>query len=550
MLDTFATFQPARPDPAALRADYAALLDGLRLPPDEAWIHAWEDLSQTTLAWCNWADLRYYLDTRDPDATTDREHAVQIRSLLDELDTGTKRQLLEAHPDVVEAAFGPRTRARWRLALNTWSPAVATDLEEEQRLVGRYVAHSASATVELHGAVVPLKQVVGSFDSEDRATREAAVRAYYGWYDGQRAFYDGLFDELVHLRTKIARTLGDTDATALSYRRMGRVDWGPAEAARFRSAILEDVVPLVAALRSRQARQLGLPRVRLWDEVGPLGPRIPAPTDLEPRLDRALDRFHAPLGSFFRELRVRGLYDLDPRDGKVQGGFTMTLDGNRWPFVFGNRTGSADDVRLILHELGHAYQLRTSALQRPRASDWLGSAETAEVHAMSLELLAFPVLDDVFGPEVDEVVRQSLVQAVAILPYTAAIDAFQHAVYAQPDASPDDRAQMWRDAENSFMPWRYEPDLPCVAAGRQWHRQGHVFFAPFYYLDYALARVAALQLWMRSRHDPEGARDAWQHLCEAGGSIGLDEMAKLGGFESPFDPGGLGAVVRLVEDLL
>ncbi|MCB9693275.1 MAG: peptidase M3, partial [Alphaproteobacteria bacterium] len=502
--------------------------------------------------WLCWSGAELYRDSRDTVAQERRARAGAIRTVLAELQTPLKARLLADHREALGRLLAPRILARWEGDARSFTPAIADLRRREEELVTEYQRLQGSARVPFDGEELPLGRFQSLFADPDRDVRERSMRAYWGWFAEQRESLDALYGELVDVRTRMAHGLSDPDYTPLAYRRMGRPDWGPAEAAVFRQEILEHVVPLVAAYRRDQAEALGVDRVRLWDEEthGTLAP--PRPIDLETAIGPVLSGFSAELGAQYAAMHDRGLLDLFARDGKAPGGFTTWFEGGEWPFVFMNAGGAASDVTTLVHEMGHAFQIRTSSLVLPRHDERIGSAETSEVHSMSLELLVHPHVGGLFASPDDAVAyrHQNLLDALTVLPYTAAIDAFQHDVYAHPDATPDERAGFWKDAERAFLPWRDEPDLPHVSDGRTWQRQGHVFFAPFYYLDYALARVMALQLWHRSLTDADGAREAWLQLCRVGGRPGLADMAQIAAVRSPFEPGCLADVTATLRDHL
>ena len=179
-----------------------------------------------------------------------------------------------------------------------------------------------------------------------------------------------------------------------------------------------------------------------------------------------------------------------------------------------------------------------------RLADYTGcTSESAEIHSMSLEFLAWPHMELFFGGAAEDFRRTHLMEQLMFLPYGVAIDHFQHEVYANPDASPAERFALWRDLERTYMPWRDHGDLPHVSEGGAWQMQRHVYLYPFYYVDYVLAGVCALQFWERSQRDFAGALAEYEALCARGGSLPFRKLTASAGLVSPFEDGCLERVV-------
>jgi oligoendopeptidase F len=309
------------------------------------------------------------------------------------------------------------------------------------------------------------------------------------------------------------------------------------------------------------------------------------------------------LGALYRRMAEGGFLDLLNRPAKAGGGFCNGLPTHGMPFIFGSFAGTHEDVSLLTHEMGHAFQYwatmhsdgqealaeqphgvtpakagahdhgpesmgpgfrrgdkggvaRGERIEADTASaqpvnDYLWpTAELAEVHSIGLEYLCHPEMERLFGAAAGRFRRLHLIDALAFLPYGAAIDHFQHLVYARPEATPAERHGMWREVERLYMPWKDWGDLAYPAKGGQWQAKLHVYRLPFYYIDYALAQCCALQLWARAKTDRAGAMAAYVGLCERGGSVGFAESVRAAGLMSPFAPGALSAVVQAAKESL
>jgi M3 family oligoendopeptidase len=262
------------------------------------------------------------------------------------------------------------------------------------------------------------------------------------------------------------------------------------------------------------------------------------------------DAMQPELGEFFRMMAAGGFLDLVNRPTKAGGGFCTSFPTYGTPFIFANFNGTKGDVEVFTHEMGHAFQGWQS--RNTPVFDYLWpTLESCEIHSMSLEFLTWPHMDRFFGPEEAARFREiHLAESLLFLPYGVAVDHFQHLVYANPEASPEERRRLWLEIESLYLPWRDYGDLTYPAAGGRWQLQRHIYNSPFYYIDYTLAGCCALQFWAKARRDYTSALDAYIELCRRGGEAPFQELARSAGLVSPFAPGALRTVVDEARSVL
>lgn len=558
-MHSFSTYQVPTPDLPATIATYASLLQRMTECSDnldatcEA-IEAWDALRRRLATWQTTTFIRFEQNLQDAEAKANKAALDEMWPSITEAEMPIKRLLL-THPlrAALEERFGSQAFALWALDDAAFAPSIMEDLVRETKLSNAYSELVGAAAVDFDGTPHTLSQLYGKFDLDDREVRERAHRAYWGWYAEHGDAIDTIFDELVEVRDGIAKKLGCRDFVELGYRRMQRVDYTREDVARVREAVVRDVVPLVAAVRKAQAERYGGAPLSFIDEavLDPLGePRTRGTTG--EKLDAASAMFegmHPSMGQFFAEMRAHDLLDLDARANKSGGGFCDFLYDERLPFIFANFNGSKADTVVFTHEAGHAYQMWSSAGQ-PLKDYVLATYESCEIHSMALEFLTWPHMEKFFGEDAERFRRGHLFERIAFLPYGCAVDAFQHWVYENPNATPAERRSQWRALEATYLPWRDYGDLPHLPAGGLWHRQAHVFAVPFYYIDYVLAGICALQFWVRGSEDPEAALTDYVALCERGGSLPFQALARSAGLTSPFDPGCLDGVLTPARQAL
>lgn len=498
------------------------------------------------------AMLRFEQDTRDPEARAEKDFFDDLAPRVSELTLDFVRGIVESPwRQQLEDELGRHALDQWELALQGFDPVIADDRRAESRLKTRYTQLLASMDVRFRGRELTMSELAAYFGDADRATRLEAQQVRFAACDAHREELDSIYDDLVRLRHAMAGKLGHGSYVDLGYVNMRRTDYGPREVAAFRKQVRQTVVPLASRIRRRHAEALGVSDPAFHDH----GVRdllgVPRPKGGHDwMLDRAAELF-ARLGTDFSELfsvmRECELLDLESREGKAGGGFCMSLPDHRVPVIFANFNGTDGDVRVFTHECGHAFQAYRSMRAHELSAYHRPTSESAEIHSMSLELLAGPHVDLFFGEDADRFRQGHLEQALLFLPYGAAVDEFQHAVYEQPSLTPDERAALWKDLEATYLPERRYVDMPFAESGRFWQGQRHVYLFPFYYIDYCLAQTCALQVWHRARADREDAMEAYRRLCELGGSKPFTALLAEVDLTSPFEAGCLEEIAAHVE---
>jgi oligoendopeptidase F len=375
-------------------------------------------------------------------------------------------------------------------------------------------------------------------EETDRAVRQEAWELSAHRRLEDREALDGLFDQMKHLRIEIAREAGFANFVEYAFRNRERFDYGIADSVRFHEAVEHVVVPLMRQIQEKHRQALGLDTLRPWDgAVDPLGrpPLVPF-QDVEQLAAGTESIFHEvnpELGAQFSFLRARQLLDLANRKGKAPGGYQTTLEDERLPFIFMNAVGLDSDVRTLLHEGGHAFH--TLACRAEPLSAYRESPlEFCEVASMTMELLGARRLDPFYNrADADRSNRKLLEGIVLILPWIATVDAFQHWIYSHPDHSRQERKAAWRQLLERFggaVDWSGYED----ARDHSWHRQLHIFLYPFYYIEYGIAQLGALQIWQRSLTDRPGAVAAYKQALALGGSRPLPELFAAAGARFDF----------------
>jgi oligoendopeptidase F len=402
----------------------------------------------------------------------------------------------------------------------------------------QYQKTIGAMTVEFQGKEYTPAQMAPFLEETDRSLRQEAWELVAERRLADRDVLDNLFDQMLRLRVEIAHEAGFKSYTDYAYRSRERFDYGVADVVRFQEAIERVVVPLARRIQEERRVALELEALRPWDlSVDPQGrPPLRPFQESAALVEGTLAIFTAvdpELGAQFEYLRSHDLLDLANRKGKAPGGYQTTLEENRLPFIFMNAVGIDSDLRTLLHEGGHAFHA-LAARGEPLAAYREAPIEFCEVASMAMELLGARDTRVFYSPaDADRSYRQLLEGTVLILPWIATVDAFQHWIYAHPGHNREERRDAWANLMDRFggsVDWSEYEDARASA----WHRQLHIFLYPFYYVEYGIAQLGALQVWRRALLDRPAAVAAYRRALALGGARPLPELFAAAGIRFDF----------------
>ena len=517
-------------------------------------LQQWENLRRRLETWSALTSLHFSQDTTNEAYKQAQEYRDEIQPKLTALEIAMKRRLLNSRDrEELEKILGKQAFSLWSADVTTFEPAIEADLVEESKLVNQYVELLASAKIEFRGETLNLSGIRKYTQDSDRQTRHEAEQVRWNFFTQHKSQLDSIYDRLVKLRHQMAQKLGYDNYIGLGYQRMQRIDYTEADVANYRDEVVAKVVPLAQKIIDRKGQKLNLDRVYFWDEaVFDLQGNPQPQGDREWMLQQAqtmFDALHPELGSFFSMMVEGNLLDLETRSGKAGGGFCTGFPTEGVPYIFANFNNTKGDVEVFTHEMGHAFQGWQS--RHLSLIDYLWpTLESCEIHSMSLEFLTRSQMDKFFGNDADRFREIHLAESILFLPYGCAVDHFQHLVYAHPEASIEERNQMWQQMEARYLPWRKYGDLQHPAQGGLWQEKQHIYCYPFYYIDYTLALCCAMQFWVKAEADLDTTMTEYIALCQRGGNAPFQSLTSSANLVSPFKSGSLADVVVKAQNSL
>ncbi len=456
-------------------------------------------------------------------------------------------------PDFV-AEFGEQMFAEKELRRKSFSEKNIPLLQKEARLCNEYEKIIASADILFDGKHLNLYGIMSYFENPDRNVRHDAYKAYSKFYESNEENFERIWDELIKVRTEMGKNLGFENYIPLGYMNQGRTDYDEKDVAAFREQVREELVPFCAKLYEAQAKRIGVDKVKAYDEAYLFndGNAVPVGDD-DFLIEQAREMYHdmsKETGEFVDFMLGHDLLDVKNKPKKASTGYMTGLNSIKAPFVFSCFNHTTGDVQVLTHEFGHAFAGYMAMRNQPVSTYYSESTDIAEIHSMSMEQFAYPYAEKFFGDKADKFRFSHLQEALTFVPFGVAVDEYQHIVYANPELTPKQRTAEWKKLEEKYMPWREYDDIDFFAKGGWWYHKIHIFLYPFYYINYTLTTMGAMEFKKKMHEDKESAWKDYLNLCKVGGSLGYKETLKYANLSLPFEKGSVKRAVSYAEDIL
>jgi len=432
----------------------------------------------------------------------------------------------------------------------TVSEEVLALMNSENELSQEYSTIMSRLTIDVDGETLTMPQINKLGQSADRQERQKYAIL------GEKAMMqvaddlDRIYDNMMKIRTEIAHKTGFDSYTDYCLSKHGRTSYGRQELKMFAANVEKHIVPVVSKMVEKQAKRLGH-EVKNYDESTLFPGRI---AKIEKELLPAYKKIFAKLSPetkvFFDELCEREFFDLELREGKTMGAYSNFMPLCSMPYIFETYNSTEGAVRTFAHECGHglnSYMHRGESLSGVCAQ----SADISETHSMSMEFFVWQDIHEIIPEDdVGAYKYRHLKDSLAFIPYGTAVDLFQTTVYDNPEMTPAERLDLWKDLEKRFVPWRQFEQGLFYDQGRMWQRQIHVMKWPFYYIDYVLAQVCSLQFWALDTKDHEKAWNAYMSLIKDSGRYSFVDIIKRAELLTPFEDEVLANIVDTTLDFI
>jgi oligoendopeptidase F len=418
----------------------------------------------------------------------------------------------------------------------------------------QYGMITGKMTIEVNGKEYTLQQAAKFLESHDRELREEVYRKMNDRRLRDKEALDILFTKLVAKRNEVALNAGFENYRDYKFKELGRFDYTKEDCFLFHDSVKQHVLPLVKKIYINKKEKLHLDELRPWDmEAEPEGTKALTPFEKSDELlNKSIECFiqlRPFFGDCLKQMNAMKHLDLESRNGKAPGGYNCPLPESGAPFIFMNAAGQMHDVTTMLHEGGHAVQsFLTHDLELTSFKDY--PMEIAEVASMAMELFSMDHWDVFFDNKEDlkRAKEHQLERVITIFPWIAIIDKFQHWIYEHPQHTVEERTQQWIKILDDFSENVIDYSGLEKYKENAWQRQLHLYEVPFYYIEYGIAQLGAIGLWMQYKKNPEQALDNYMKALSLGGTKTLPELYKTAGLAFDFSPANIKTLMDFVNE--
>ena len=492
--------------------------------------------------------IRHTINTQDEFYSAENDYYDQNMPAAEQFSTRLSQAVMDSRfQELTLKELGETYFLNARLAQKAFSPEIAEDMAEENRLQSEYQKLIASARIQFDGQTVNLSRLTPFKESPDREVRQRAWEAESKFMEENGEKLDEIFDKLVKTRTRMAKKLGFNSFTEVAYCRLKRASYGRKETDAFCEQVRREIVPLATHLIKLQHDRNNIEDAMIWDRSLSFKEGNPRPQGTPEEIFEKGRKMYSELSpvtaEFIEFMLSNGLFDVLSRDGKASGGYCTSIPDFQAPFVFANFNGTAGDVEVLTHECGHALNSYISLRKVKYIEQEEPSYDIAEIHSMGMEFMTYPFMGLFFGDKKDKFIYQHLASAIIFLPYGCMVDRFQHIVYDNPELTPQERHKEWLKLEAAYRPDIDYGNISYFAKGGWWQRQLHIYMHPFYYIDYCLAQSAAFMLYNIMRENYEAGWEKYIALVNKGAELTYTQLLAEMGLDSPFEEGALRRIV-------
>ncbi|WP_195937866.1 M3 family oligoendopeptidase [Romboutsia sp. 1001713B170131_170501_G6] len=498
--------------------------------------------------------IRHSINTEDEFYEKEKAYWDEYSPLYEEVNSLFYKAVVNSKfKENIQKDFGRQFINIASFNLKSFSSEIIKDLQEENKLCSKYTKLLASAKIHFEGKERNLSGLLKFMSSEDRDMRIKASKAYYNYFEEKENEFDEVFDKLVKVRNNMAIKLGFDNFVELGYIRMMRTDYNKDMVKNFRKQVLDYIVPVANSLYERQAKRIGVDMLTYVDENLEFLSGNATPKGSDEYIIENGRKMYSELSNetkeFFDFMLENELMDLVTKKGKAAGGYCTYIPNYKSPFIFSNFNQTLDDIDVLTHEAGHAFQLYMSTwIEMPEIN--FPTYESCEIHSMSMEFITWPWMELFFKEDTEKYKFTHLSSAIKFIPYGIVVDEFQHHIYEKPNMTKEERKNIWRELEKKYLPHRTFEDNDFLEKGTWWFKQGHIFKNPFYYIDYTLAQICALQFWKKMRVDRINGWENYLDICRVGGTKSFLEIVKIGDLKSPFEDGCVESVIDVIKNYL
>lgn len=415
------------------------------------------------------------------------------------------------------------------------------DLEvNEDKLVTEYFEITGGLTALWNGEEKTITELQSYLQDSDRHIRKKAKTLISETFLSVEDKLQHILNELIVIRDQKAKNIQLHNYRDYMFKKHERFDYTPEDCYELAESIRKYVVPLIDKIYNKKKSELQVESLRPWDlkATAPnqkvLKP-IEKASDLIEKSSHILHKLDHEFSALLERMHKNNCLDLESRKGKGPGGFCEYLPASQLSFIFMNLNHTHYDVTTFLHEMGHS--IHNDCMKQLELQKYLEiPSESAELASMTMELFSMEYWDT-FYENKEEFIKAKLdffKGIVKYLPQMLIVDQFQHWMYENPNHTAKERNEKYLELHNT-----YQSNIVNIEGYENWVATGwlpvlHIFEIPFYYIEYAIAQLGALQMYKQYKENPKQALENYKKALSLGSSKSLTEVYEAAGIRFDF----------------
>ncbi|AMR02889.1 MULTISPECIES: M3 family oligoendopeptidase [Bacillus] len=431
------------------------------------------------------------------------------------------------------------------------------DLEiTEDKLVTEYFEITGGLTAQWDGEEKTVTELQSYLQDPDRHIRKKAKTLISATFLSVEDTLQHILNELIAIRHQKAKNIQLDNYRDYMFKKHERFDYTPDDCYELAESIRKYVVPLIDKIFNEKKSELQVDSLRPWDlkATAPNQKALKPIEDASELIEKSsyiLHKLDPEFSILLNRMHENNCLDLESRKGKAPGGFCEYLPASRLSFIFMNLNHTHDDVTIFLHEMGHS--IHNECMKQLELQKYLEiPSESAELASMTMELFSMEYWGT-FYDNSEEFIKAKLdffKDIVKYLPPMLIVDQFQHWMYENPNHTAKERNEKYLELHNT-----YQSNVVNIEGYENWIATGwlpvlHIFEIPFYYIEYAIAQLGALQMYKQYKENPKQAIENYKKALSLGSSKSLPEIYEAAGIRFDFSGETIKELMLFVEDEL
>ncbi|HDR7709964.1 M3 family oligoendopeptidase [Bacillus cereus] len=424
---------------------------------------------------------------------------------------------------------------------------------QEDKLVTEYFEITGGLSGIWDGEEKTITELQSYLQDSNRDTRKKAKTIISEQFLSVEKELQNILNQLIEIRHQKAKNIQLENYRDYMFKKYERFDYSAKDCYELAESIRKYVVPLKDKILLEKKDKLQLDTLCPWD-VSAVTPDqkvlkpIANENDLIEKSTHIFNKLDVEFSALLNRMYKHNCLDLTSRKGKAAGGFCEYLPASQLSYIFMNLNYTQDDIVTFIHEMGHS--IHNELIKPLKLRQYIEiPAETAELASMTMELFSLNYWDTFYTDKKD--LKQAKINffkdVISYLPIMLIVDQFQHWLYENPSHTSEERNEKYLQLQKHYQSSVIHIDGYENWIATSWLPVLHIFEVPFYYIEYAIAQLGALQMYKQYKEDPKQALENYKKALSLGSSQSIKEVYDAAGIRFDFSGETIKELMLFVE---